>query len=367
MDPGTFETAAIYSLMLLDHYMWRGAPASSPLFGPRSALVRRKMARDFPAPTTAAPLPELPAPGLTRERFLDASQNMRHPVVLRGFIRDTGAVRRWNLEYLKAQIGDTRCLVWGGGPLRWDELWNRRIPMMEVPFHEFADRMQHEPLYLNNSTELIMASDTLLQDLEVHRIQQQLCHPGATWQELSTTQLFLGSPHVGSPLHHAMGGNFFMQIAGRKRWTLINPEHTAALHPVPAHPFQSGFSAHGSVRLGRGEGSSLNAIYERFPRYEVVLEPGDLLLNTSWWWHEVENLDPVTIGCAVRHAPPPFEKPACWDNHPFFTAISTYPIFRALVYAHYARQKLTGHDTPLFVYMNRMISNFYRRGLTRDN
>ena len=366
MDANTLEKTAIYSLMLLDHYFWKRAPASSPLFALRGRLVQKRMNRAFPDERLASPLPELSAEGLSREHFLEASCNMRKPVVIRGFIKETRAVRLWNLDYLEEQIGDTRCLIWGGQPLYWDELWNRRIPMMEVPFREFAERMQREPLYLNNSTELIMASPRLLEDLELHRIQDGLCHPQATWKELSTTQLFLGSLHVGSPLHHAMGGNFFMQIAGRKRWTLIDPRHTATLHPVPAHPFQSGFSAHGSVRLSRGQDNGSAPIFKRFPRYEVVLEPGDLLLNTSWWWHEVENLDPCTIGCAVRHAPPPFERPACWDNHPFFTLISTYPIFRAMVYAHYMRQRLTGHDTPLFVYMNQLISNFYRRGLTRQ-
>jgi ribosomal protein L16 Arg81 hydroxylase len=36
------------------------------------------------------------------------------------------------------------------------------------------------------------------------------------------------------------------------------------------------------------------------PRYETVLEPGDVLFNPSWWWHRIMNESSPTIGCATR-------------------------------------------------------------------
>ena len=36
------------------------------------------------------------------------------------------------------------------------------------------------------------------------------------------------------------------------------------------------------------------------PRVEVVLEPGDVLINPPWWWHEIENVSETTVAVATR-------------------------------------------------------------------
>jgi len=40
-------------------------------------------------------------------------------------------------------------------------------------------------------------------------------------------------------------------------------------------------------------------LYNVIPKYEVVLEPGDVLYSPQWWWHTVDNLG-ESIGVAMR-------------------------------------------------------------------
>jgi hypothetical protein len=44
------------------------------------------------------------------------------------------------------------------------------------------------------------------------------------------------------------------------------------------------------------------SFFRAINRYEVTLSPGDLLLIPPFWWHEVENITPESIGVSTRWA-----------------------------------------------------------------
>lgn len=81
-------------------------------------------------------------------------------------------------------------------------------------------------------------------------------------------------------LHNAGHLNFFGQFAGRKRWSMALPSETAYVGATMALGGLPAFV--GSTQLGEW--------WERVRRYEVVLEPGDLLINPAWTWHATEAL-----------------------------------------------------------------------------
>ena len=47
--------------------------------------------------------------------------------------------------------------------------------------------------------------------------------------------------------------------------------------------------------------STYPEILEYLPRYDIVLEPGDILWNAPWWWHRIENGDGFNVGLAIRN------------------------------------------------------------------
>lgn len=362
--------AAFYAGLLAERALWRRAPSESPLFQWKRGLVRELQAaapwRESRAPE---PLAELLPCDHDREHFLAASEGFCRPVVLRGFARDAPAVKRWSLDFLRARLGPHPCAV-----LLLDEQvrardWDVPAPLVHMSFDEYFDRMTTEPLYLNSSTKVATCCPELMDDLQLERIRETFCEPGASWDELVLTNFFIGSSQVFSALHSAPAGNFFLNIAGRKRWLLTDPRHSLMLHPITKPPFQYYRSAFGGYRAWReqhDEGGPGEILW-RLPRYEVVLEPGDLLYNAPWWWHEVYNLDPLTVGVAVRRVPQPLSPSPSWRNHPIFTLTSLYPAGQAVALGHYLYQRLSGDTRPLRDLINLANTKIQDRYmLTRD-
>lgn len=116
------------------------------------------------------------------------------------------------------------------------------------------------------------------------------------------TQLFLGYNGMGSDIHSAIGCNLFRMIAGRKKWWLLPQTQTpyvyASLNP-------NGFSSHTKTKIGKGK-ETASPWLKKLERYTVVLEPGDMLLNTAWYWHGILNIadseDELVIGVPTRYS-----------------------------------------------------------------
>lgn len=352
-----------YRLAVLDHLLWRRSPGSSPRFAKKEALAAAARARDgFVAPRDACPLPELPATA-DRDALLAATDGLRRPVVVRGFAATSPAARRWTEESLRDSLGDVACSVYVQDEESVTRSWDLGTRMESVTFAEYLDRRRTEPLYLNNSTELFLARPHLVDELPLQTLRGRFHTPGGTWDELVTANLFVGAKHVFSAVHCAYGGNFFVEVAGRKRWVFVDPALGPHLHAIPGRPFQYLKSAYGGSRADRALDRA--SVLARLPRYEVVLEPGDLLYNPPWWWHEVDNLDDFTVGVALRHIPPPPSGSPSWANHKVWCLASTWPKDRVKLWAHYLASRLMPTlPSARALYGERQVE-LLRRGLGR--
>jgi ribosomal protein L16 Arg81 hydroxylase len=75
---------------------------------------------------------------------------------------------------------------------------------------------------------------------------------------------------------------FFVQLHGRKRFTLVAPAFTPRVYNEvgvysEVDPEQPDYRAHPAFR--------------GVPTTSIVLEPGDTLFLPIGWWHRVESLD----------------------------------------------------------------------------
>jgi Cupin-like domain len=351
----------LYRLIIADLYLWKGQPSKSPRFARREEIVATLHAIcPYQQPRAPEPLPAFDAEGMDRARFMEVTQGLTRPVIIRGFGRDMRATRYWTPDYLRERLAGKTCAA-----VVYDEetrlrSWDRDLKFVEMDFSEYLTRMVHEDIYINNRTELVESCPALLADLELDRIHTTFTDPSSRWDELVTTNFFIGARRVHSSVHAAFGGNFFLNIVGRKRWLMIDPCYSAYIHPIPAQPFQYVRAGCGGYRRCAEQGQHDN-IFVRLPHFEAVLEPGDLLYNTPWFWHEVENLEDFTVGCAVRHFPTPLRASPSWSNHPLFTLTSLYPRSRALMFGHWLRHRLTGNDEPLRNIANKlMIKRLYQ-------
>ena len=116
--------------------------------------------------------------------------------------------------------------------------------------------------------------------------------------------IFLGSqlllsvhPSTGSRVHCEDTSNLFFQIQGKKKWTLVHPDYLWLMYPIPAEHLCT------SVLKKDDDEQYLNQyapLHQYCPKYEVILEPGDILFVPAWMWHEVDNLTDETIAVATR-------------------------------------------------------------------
>jgi hypothetical protein len=204
----------------------------------------------------------------------------------------------------------------------------------------------------------------LVEDLQLERIRRDLTTPGSAWDELVTTNLFVGATHVFSAVHAAPAGNFFLNLVGRKAWTFVDPRYAGHLHALPSRPFQYLKSAYGGSRAQAELGNAEHPL-QMLPRYTVTLEPGDLLYNAPWWWHEVDNLDDFTVGCAVRHLVPPLKRSPTVRNNPIYSLASAYPKFHAVALGHWAKQQVFGGEGSLRDVASELQVRALRKGLSR--
>lgn len=328
-------TRRLNMLTALDQVTSRQPSMRAPRFGRRAALMDALWAQatfDEPLPR---PVPELPADA-DFAQFFALSDGYRAPVVLRGFGVDCAAVGQWSGAHLTDRLGDAPCTVVEMDADAFERPHDSKRVLHTMPFSEFVRRMHDEPLYLHNSTEFATVCPDLLDDLGIDRINERLCEPESDWDHIFASNLFVGTQNVFSNLHCAPGGNFFLQVAGRKRWTLVDPALSPYLLPLPSRPFNHCLSIFGSFHAG-----DPRAPIHRMPRLTVTLDPGDLLYNPPWWWHEVTN-EGETIGCALRHVPRPFDRSPTLANHPLYSMMSIYPKLWALSAMDYARHRVRG-------------------------
>ena len=272
---------------------------------------------EFNQPTNL-PLPSIDASQLNTEIFSFLSQNKTRPVVIKGLIKDTVAVKTWGPKHFQEKYGNTKLLTLrkpddkeGGAYTSF----NDSLDFKNISLKDSIEGMlgEKETLYVNNVTQIFHDHPNLVDELELDRLQK--VEPKISPETWLKINLFMGGPETGSSLHCAVGGNLFFNVTGRKKWVLIHPKYSKFLKSTPSQDFEFVISGY--------DVENPSEILKKIPKYEVILEPGDVLYVASWWWHFVKNMTDFTIGCAVR------DHSAYWQsfkNNPMYMWMSPYPI-----------------------------------------
>lgn len=266
-------------------------------------------------PQENLPLPSVDAEKITPELFMKLTENKTKPLVIRGLIKNSEAVKNWGPNFFSENYGKTELLTLKI-PENFSNAYNSfndALDFHKIPLGESIKRMQseEETLYLNNITQIFASHPELADHLELNHLQRLDNYLDANhWLKIN---LFMGGPDTGSSLHCAVGGNFFFNVYGQKRWILIDPNYSKYLRSTPSKRF--------AFVISEYDIENPSDILNRIPKYEVVLEPGDVLFNPPWWWHYVKNVTDFTIGCAIRDHNVYWQS---WKNNPMYMAFSPY-------------------------------------------
>ena len=121
--------------------------------------------------------------------------------------------------------------------------------------------------------------------------QGEYCLYVAETQCLQTT-VWIGSRLATTPCHHDELHNFFVQIHGKKRFTLFPPDAWSELQLYPKY-----HQYHRNVRADIESNAP-----KRPGRVDVELIPGDVLYLPPLWFHQVQALTDTSISANVWSA-----------------------------------------------------------------
>ena len=251
--------------------------------------------------------------GLDRATFRERFQG-RRPVVVPGGALDAPMLRRWDLSYLAEAAGDARVTVAAYPEDRRDF---GRVEPREMSLAEFLSDLaqpgRDEVRYLFNDPSCVFARNDALTRLHVNwaaALNSGLAPLAADFrvpsfiapEEYVLAVLIVGSRENATALHYDNGGEakVVIQVRGRKRIILFPPQAAPALRPHtffrrPETPSASPSLA--SIDIHAPADSSAGA--DGPAGWMAELEPGDLVYWPPFWFHDVENLDEVTMAVGV--------------------------------------------------------------------
>lgn len=251
-------------------------------------------------------IPEIMAEDFNMESMRIATENWRYPVVVRGFFKGTTAVEKWgSLDYLPSKLSKFTV------PVVQDASYGtKQGDRVATPFEEaFLDIVRDQskkylffPVQSRehfNGTDFSTAelataiNDLVKEDLDLDRIWQGFAGPNHA--EFHGSQLIVGygkatsKETTGTGWHCAGGSNWFAQVVGRKRWWFMDPEYSPYMFPLRG----------GLVNMMTGR-TDMGQLQDHIPTRYVDLDAGDLLYNSPWEWHTIQNYEGISIGAPIR-------------------------------------------------------------------
>lgn len=275
--------------------------------------------------------------------FKRATNSYRKPVIVRGLMTDEKAVQDWkDPEYLSELCGDSLYrLVLNAND---DDLVGGNIHFSEATVRDLMSGITggNEFRYLAGVSQIFIDHPEILEDMNLPKLHS-LLGPDGLRKRFDALNMFIGGPGTRSRIHCAFAGNFFFNVVGRKRWRLLPPGYKHLLLPIASRPFIYAITYFDPL----DHTPERNTFAQRLPFFDVTLEPGDLLYNGPWWWHQVENLAPLNIGCAIRLG----QFRADVRNNATFTFLSVQPQVYALRMLYLWEKMIKGNNEEFRTYV----------------
>lgn len=241
------------------------------------------------------------SPDIDKDEFINKYVKNPKPVVIRGLMKDSYAVKNWTREYLSEKYGDSKVIVSKLGKSSGDGYWkpndSKVTPIWETTFRDALDPSCDG--YLYGYGKIFEDNPKLTENLNDFKEKFKKYLPFTSSYDYK--DIFMGNKKhkkdEGVVFHCANEFNLFIMTKGRKKWQFINPEYSYLcgfmIHPSKLHCCAN-ITGHNNTWRDKDE------LYKYIPIYETILEEGDVLLNPPWWWHAITNLSDFTIGIPTR-------------------------------------------------------------------
>ena len=266
---------------ILDHVLG-GKPPAKRFESKRKQLQPNSL----PTPQPVKQIPVLA--GLSDKEGRHQFMREGSPVVLKGKATNWRCVQEWSMEWLKTHFGGDRVDIFD--PLDSDSKEvNYEIEVTTLS--TILDAMEQGDISkYSRFNRLLYDHPELVEHFDWEWLHQMR----STWSSGKTYQVFIGGQGTKTSLHCAGEHNLFTQVHGKKHWYFIEPKADTWLNPpVTRTPYFHSMFDPECPDYASYPGMATTQIWE------CTLEPGDVLFNPPFWWHQVRNITP-SIGVGFR-------------------------------------------------------------------
>jgi len=276
-------------------------------------------------------IPVIEAKDFSMDALRKATDNWRHPAVVRKLFLNSSAVEKWiDPNYLTSKIGgdyvipvleqglvgskqDVRSLLFTFTQSLHDIITNNQsTKYLFFPILKKNRYNDSEELHVTTQKFRDDTNQLILDDLKINEI---------IWNGFGTKKhsTYVGSQFLigrggkstdkttGTGWHCEGGSNFFIQVAGKKRWYFLDTEYSPYMYPL----------RNGEVSIMTGK-KDIIKYHQHLPLRYTDLEQGDMIYNPEWEWHTIYNYEGLSIGLAARE----FNSTLAFRNNFIFTNIA---------------------------------------------
>ncbi|MGE3808161.1 MAG: cupin-like domain-containing protein [Gemmataceae bacterium] len=240
------------------------------------------------------PVPRIPAEHLSAEEFQRVYLTSNTPVVIEGLAKDWDSVKTWSPHWFKDNYGDYKIPV----RIKADALDSSGLVIRDMSVAELVDNLYAGGKFMGGNLEDIFNDNPHLRDaLDIPLLTKYAV--SNKHAKIGSTQLFMSGPGTRSGFHCTNGINLFVQVHGNKEWTFVNPRFSKWMYPITRKDmFYAGtlFDWKKAYEELEKDGYPL---YKYVPKFQTLLQPGDVLFSPQWWWHAVNTPTP-TVAVATR-------------------------------------------------------------------
>jgi hypothetical protein len=219
---------------------------------------------------------------VSRAEFLERYYAASRPIVLTGMLAGSPARARWTPKYFSEICGDATVQIMAGRHADPRYELNSESHRRELKLSTYVSMVLEGGLsndyYLVANNNFFEREEFECLYNEVPRLTAYLDHTDAKQKVF----LWFGPAGTITPLHHDVMNVLVAQIYGRKRVTLISPEHTPYVY--------NEIGCYSEVDCANPN-LEQHPLYSQAKPLNVVLRPGDVLFIPVGWWHYVEALD----------------------------------------------------------------------------
>jgi len=225
--------------------------------------------------------------GLNIKDFIKNYRKRSKPVVLKNVASSWPLYKKWNPEFFAKQYPDDPVILFDAAIESRNLAYTEGKETKTVSLSEFVEAMNNGGKDYARLLPILDQHPELLKDLDVdwlmsaanNRAKGSIKH-----------QLFMGGAGTSTQMHCAIGSNLFIQIHGRKQWWIYSNKNSPILNPLVDRSVFFRSQASGEKPEGN---------FKKADGWTVILEPGDVLYNPPFFWHQTRSID-TNIGVGFR-------------------------------------------------------------------